>query len=181
LEVLGAVECVGGKGNYIRDQINLESLRYQSVQLEGQISPEEILECREILEPGIAALAARKAEQSDILRLERFVDEYKKLVQSKCDKIVFEKLMQNSRDFHFALAKATHNVALVQLMRFVIRAAKAKIWLNLMEKMLARQDRLKKHLSEHEDILNSVKNRDDEKANKIMQKHIDNIGKNVFD
>ena len=181
LEVLGVIECVGGKGNFIRDQINLESLRYQSRKLEGQISPEEILECRKIVEPGIAVLAARKAEQSDILDLERCVDEYGNLIQSKYDKIVFEKIVQNSRAFHLALAKATHNAALVQIMRFVIRTAKTEVWLNLENKMLARRDRLEKHLSEHEDILSSVKNRNDEKAKEIMQGHIESIGKDVFD
>lgn len=181
LEVLGAIECMGGKGNFIRDQINLESLRFQSRKLEKQISPDEILECRKILEPSIAMLAARKAGEFDILNLEGFIDEYRNLVRLKFDKIVFEKIMQNSRDFHFALAKATQNTGLVQIMRFVIRAAKAKIWLNLRDKMLARQDRLEKHLSEHEDILNSVKNHNAEKAKEIMQKHIESIGKDVFD
>ena len=181
LEVLGAIECVGGKGNYIRDRINLESLRYRSRKLEEQISPEEILECRKIVESGIVVLAAKKAEQSDIVSLEKYVDEYRKLAQSKCDKNVFDKIMQNSRDFHFALAKATQNAALIQIMRFVIRAAKAPVWLNLRDKMLARQDRLEKHLAEHEDILNSVKNGNGEKAKEIMKAHIKSIGKDVFD
>ena len=181
LEVLGAIECKGGKGNYIRNQINIDSLRYQSSKLEKQISPEQILECRKVVEPGIAGLAARKAKPSDILDLEKCVNEYKNLVQSKCDENVFEKVIQNSRDFHLTLAKATYNDTLVQIIRFVIQGAKGKIWLHLEGKMLGIPGRLEKYLSEHLDILDAVKSSNEEKAREIMKGHIEGMRKDVFD
>lgn len=180
LEVLGIVEARGGDGNYIKNQLNIESLRYQSKELEQEISPEELLESRKLLEADIAELAARKSERSDITAIEKNLSKFKSLIEGESEEIDYERLGQLDRSFHLLLAKATHNAALIQMMRFVIRGLKGLIWTNLKEKSLATPVRRKKYLSEHEAVLQAVRNRNPKKAREVMYNHIDGIEKDLF-
>jgi GntR family transcriptional repressor for pyruvate dehydrogenase complex len=180
LEVLGIVEARGGDGNYIRDQLDIESIRYQSRELEQEIRPEELLESRKLLEADIAEVAARKSEPSDITAIEKNLSQFRSMIEGESEEIDYQRLGQLDRSFHLLIAKATHNAALTQMMRFVIRGLKGHIWINFKEKSLATPIRRKKYLSEHEALLQAVRNRNPKKAREVMHKHIEGVEKDLF-
>jgi len=180
LEILGVIETKGGKGNFIRDQLDLESLKYRSKGLERQISPAELLESRKLLEADIADLAAVKSEASDIKAIEKCLNQFKRQIKRDLKEIDFDKIGQLDRDFHLLLAKATHNSALLQMMRFIIRGLRGEMWVNLKKKSLATPGHLEKYLAEHEAIFKAIKDRNKKEARDIMYRHIDDVERDLF-
>jgi DNA-binding FadR family transcriptional regulator len=181
LEVLGIVRSQGGKGSYIQDHLDFDSLRYKSRKLERSISPAELLESRKMLETEIAQLAAVKANPTDIAMIYKSLSNFKDLVNGDTRKIDYDRLFQLDREFHLLVAKATHNAALVQMMQYIIRGLRDPMWLNLKGKSLAIPGRFEKYLSEHSEILRAIKNRNEKKAREGMYKHIRGIEKDFFD
>jgi GntR family transcriptional repressor for pyruvate dehydrogenase complex len=72
------------------------------------------MQVREILEPQIAALAADKATEEDVQKLEAAV---KKMDQSMDD---VESFISADHNFHIALAQATQNQLLVNLLDSIV-------------------------------------------------------------
>jgi len=70
LEILGITESRGGKGNFIRN--NLNSLLYEQKfkELEEEESPFELLEARKAVETEIAGLTAKKATREEIAAIQ---------------------------------------------------------------------------------------------------------------
>jgi len=179
LEVLGVIEAMAGKGNYVKNRIDISALRYRSKALGREISPEELLETRKLLESDVAEVAARKSKPSDLIALERCLNEFRSHIKSK--KIDYNKLGQLDRTFHLLLARATHNAALVQMMRFIIRSLRGQIWINLKSKSLATPGHLEKYLTDHEAILQALQSENGQDARSIMYRHIDSVEKDLFD
>jgi GntR family transcriptional repressor for pyruvate dehydrogenase complex len=180
LEVLGVIETKGGKGNFVRDHLDLKSVRYRSKGLERQISPVDLLESRKLLEADIAELAAVKAEPEDLRAIEDCLNQYKRAISKKITEIDYDKVGRLDRDFHLLIAKATHNSALLQMMRFIISGLKGEVWVNLKKKSLATPGHLERYLSEHEAILKAVRNRQNNKAREIMYQHLHDVERNLF-
>jgi len=180
LEVLGILECKGGKGNYIKDYFNLDSLRYKSRELEQTISPEELIETRKFLEADIAQLAAVRSEPLDITRIEKNLNRFRNLIERDSEAINYDKLGKLDREFHLLISKATHNTALVQMMRYIIRGLRGQIWINLKEKSFAIPGRPKKYYSEHYEIFKAIRNRNEKKAREKMYDHIHGVEQDIF-
>jgi len=181
LEVLGIVRSQGGKGNYIQDHLDFDSLQYKSRELERSISPAELIESRKLVEPEIAQLAAVKNTPEDIIMIDKSLSNFRELLNEDPTRIDYDKLFQLDREFHLLIAKATHNAALVQVMKYVVRGLKGPMWVKLKGKSLAIPGRFEKYLSEHSEILRSIKNLDEKKAREAMHKHIRGIEKDFFD
>jgi GntR family transcriptional regulator, transcriptional repressor for pyruvate dehydrogenase complex len=178
LEVLGVIEAMAGKGNYVKNRIDISALRYRSKALGREISPEELLETRKFLESDVAEVAARKSKPSDLHALDKCLNEFRAQIKSK--EIDYSKLGQLDRNFHLLLAKATHNAALVQMMRFIIRSLRGQVWINLKSKSLATPGHLEKYLADHEAVLKALQSENGQNARNIMYQHIHSIEKDLF-
>ena len=181
LEILGVIETKGGKGNFIKENLDLESLKYRSKGLERQTSPAELLESRKLLEADISELAAVKSEASDIKAIEESLKRFKRQIKRDLKEIDYDKIGQLDRDFHLLVAKATHNSALLQMMRFIIRGLRGELWVNLKKKSLATPGHLEKYLGEHEAVFKAIKDRNRKAARDIMYKHINDVERDLFD
>lgn len=111
LEALGIVEIRMGKGGGARiargnPRLFAEVLAIQ-LDLSG-VSAAEILDAQRAIEVMAAGLAAHAALPSDHARLTRLIDEAESVMMS--DVAAYTQL---SRDFHIALAEASHNRVLV--------------------------------------------------------------------
>jgi GntR family transcriptional repressor for pyruvate dehydrogenase complex len=113
LEALGIVEIRMGKGGGARiapgnPRLFAEALAVQ-LELTG-VSAAEIMDAQRAIETFSAELAALNADKSDIARLRRLLRE----AEAAGDLDTFTRL---SRDFHVAVAEASHNrVLVVQLL-----------------------------------------------------------------
>jgi GntR family transcriptional repressor for pyruvate dehydrogenase complex len=110
LEALGIVEIRMGKGGGARiaqgnPRLFAEALAVQ-LDLTG-VSAAEIMDAQRAIETLGAELAAENATKADIARLRRLLDEAKAALP---DLNLFTRL---SRDFHLAVAEASHNRVLV--------------------------------------------------------------------
>ena len=171
LEYMGVVEGKTGIGtivNNIGQDVLLDQISHAA-----EFSPRrlltELMELREILEPGIAALAAEKATEEDLAVMELAMDDLKK---------EFEKgFIGTDADerLHIALAKATQNSTVVRLTKPII-----SMLAQYREKSLRPEGRRKETFQEHDRIFQAVKGRRSEEARAAMVFHLSKV-KEVID
>jgi len=78
LEILGITESRGGKGNFIKDNLDTPLYEQKYRELEEEESPFEILEARKAVETEIVGLAAKKATKEDIVSIRESLDKMKR-------------------------------------------------------------------------------------------------------
>lgn len=74
LEILGVIESRGGKGNFIKGNLDSPLYEQRFRELQEEESPFELLEARKAVETEIAGLAAEKATPEDIREIEEALD-----------------------------------------------------------------------------------------------------------
>jgi GntR family transcriptional repressor for pyruvate dehydrogenase complex len=159
----GLVEAYSGRGTFVTNGTT-QAIR-QSLDLMIKIGQREgsahLSELREILEPGIAALAAVRAEESDISALKEAVDV---MDRSRHDADAF---IEGDLDFHLALAEAAGNPLILSLIDSIVG--------------LLREQRMRTYYVSggaergqfhHKRILEAVEHHDPEKARETMQSHM---------
>jgi len=125
---------------------------------------EEIVELRIALEQAIAELAAKKARQSDIIRLKKCLDS-----TTHVPKDNFDELQKADLLFHFTLAEASHNSSLQRYLaglRNLIRMWMKQTYSDYMKEGFPIP------LKEHRKILNAIEMHDSEKARLEMARHL---------
>lgn len=114
LEALGIVEIRMGKGGGARiakgnPRLFAEALAVQ-LDLTG-VTAAEIMDAQRAIEAHGAALAAEKATKADVAKLRRLLKDAETAIDD------LDRFTQLSRDFHIAVAEASHNrVLVVQLL-----------------------------------------------------------------
>ncbi|MDI6601308.1 MAG: FadR/GntR family transcriptional regulator [Thermoanaerobacteraceae bacterium] len=166
LESKGVVKSRPGGGRYLAtttdhpmEMVSLYNIEY------GTIS--DFIEARELIEADVARLACIRAERKDINRLKSIVND---LIYR--DNLKLKEYREKDKDleFHIALAEATHNFMLKEIMTIQIQFAKnlniknyinEKEWLGLCE--------------DHMDILRAVEDKNIDKAQALIKKHIESL------
>lgn len=168
----GLVEVQPGRGTFVSNNTTDVMTDFLDTVLHMNRSDDildHLLEVRNILEPEIAALAAKMATPDDMVRLQQIVVEMDEIVisEQKYDSDLF--IEANVR-FHRALADATQNPILSTLTEPINR--------------LIRQQRAYRrteyqgavHAQEgHKSILKSIERRSSDAARAWMHAHIDQI------
>lgn len=174
LEILGITESRGGKGNFIRN--NLNSLLYEQKfkELEEEESPFELLEARKAVETEIVGLTAKKATRKEIATIQKSLDKMKGTITD------IPKIMEFDREFHINIARAAHNSLLFSMMTYLADLLKEKLWINLKEKSWSIPGRPQKYLEEHIEIFNAIKNKDSKDARKRMYDHLAGVEKDLL-
>ena len=110
LELQGLVVSKRGSGTFINTE-NLEAaLDLVAANLNvGEAALQDVFEMRHLMEPHIAALAAQRATTDEVEAMRDILDEQQRQVDSG------ETGVESDTAFHFALASATHNSALVKV------------------------------------------------------------------
>jgi len=133
----------------------------------------EVLQIRRVLEGLAAYIAAKKINEEEIKKLEKIIKQMN-ITIVKNDVLAYSEL---NGEFHNLILKVCGNKRLMKICtnlsssehRFKIRSLRNN------------PERLKYSLKEHQKILEAFKRKDSEQADRLSQKHIENILKNIID
>ena len=125
----------------------------------------EVIETRKIIESGIAALATERAKPEDFWRMEDVLTQVDRAIQ-RGDSVAIVAV-----EFHYALARASHNCVLAKLVRsFTHLMAKAG---ELLESSVEDVAAFKKHeLDSHRELYETIRLGDPQKSRIAMIQHI---------
>ena len=166
LSTMGLVEIKQGKGTFVKS-VDLGVFMKPLFQLVeySEINIEAIYTARELIESGIAGLAAASRSTEDIARLENVLQN----IRYCYDQGDLEGCYQCDVDFHMALAKAAGNPILLATMEVLQDIDDACV--KRYDKYLVGYEGSKK---EHQDILDAVIRQDTQQAQETMRLHARN-------
>ena len=174
LEILGITESRGGKGNFIKDDLNTPLYEQKYRELEEEESPFELLEARKAVETEIVGLTAKKATRKEIAAIQESLDKMKGAITD------IPKIMEFDREFHINIARAAHNTLLFSMMTYLADLLNEKLWINLKEKSWSIPGRPQKYFEEHTEIFSAIKNKDSKGARKRMYDHLAGVEKDLL-
>ena len=167
LEYMGVVQGKIGVGtiiNYVGQDILVDRISIATL-----FSPRrflfELLEIRQIIEPGIAAIATEKATQTDLAELKKSIDHIETDLKTG-------KHSDADIPFHLVLAKATQNTTLVRLMEPLM-----SMQLQYRESVKRIKRRRSDAFEEHLRIFKAVNRRKPHEAKAAMAYHLTRIEK----
>ena len=163
LELQGLVVTRHGSGPFVNTQ-SLDAVATLMAPENGTGGLEDIFEMRHLLEPQIAALAARRATPADIERLASI------LVEQQRQVLEGETGVDADTEFHFTLASATHNPALVKVVNAVEDVLRRS-----RDRYLQQPGRPERSLHSHHEILAMVQAGDAAGARRAMDHHLTTV------
>ena len=156
MQLQGIIESRHGAGNFTAAG-KAEELALAL----NHLALNDIFECRMLIEPAIAALAAQRAGDADLERLEHILLEQVEKVARQQSSVKLDML------FHSTLAAATHNHALQQMGAELI-----KVLAPSRQRSLQTPQRAQFSLLSHQRILDAIKARNPAEARFAMEEHI---------
>ncbi len=172
LEVEGRVEIRGGAGVFILDRPETAVPAGAAVpQSETNLpvpGPFEVLHARNLIEPEVAALAAKNATAEHISAMAQALGEM--VCCSASDPMNVE----YDRRFHHILAEASGNGALVQMMHALWAMRTNPLYLRLQDHF-HNEPIWQRAILEHREIFEAVRMGDAKNARAAMQRHLKNM------
>ena len=171
LRAMGLVEMRQGEGTYITSfDASKFSLPLSSALLMKREDIKELSEVRKILEVGAVASASINHADEDLMAMEEALNAMK---EAKGQGEIGEKA---DLDFHLAIAHATHNKMLINLMSSV-----SEIMVESMREtrqlLLYSEEMMASLVEEHQLIYQAIKARNIEEAQKNMLNHLIGVEK----
>ena len=166
LELQGLVVSKHGSGTFVNTQ-SLEAVTTLMTSNlgegldAGEAQIRDIFEVRHLLEPQLAALAAQRATPEDVERLGAILEEQQHQIMEG------ETGVDADTKFHFALATATHNAALVKVV-----SAVEDVLRQSRDQSLQQPGRPERSLASHHQILEMVQSGDHHGAREAMEHHL---------
>ena len=162
LELQGLVVSKRGSGTFI-DTENLDSVvaLVAAVLNTGADKLRDIFEMRHLLEPQIAALAAQRATGEEVQRMREILEEQERQIARG------ETGVEADTAFHFALASAAHNSALVKVV-----SAVEDILQRSRDRSLQEPGRPRRSLDSHRQMLQAIETGDADEARRAMEHHL---------
>ena len=162
LESRGLIEIRAGEGAFVRD-ISVETLieTLALVILPHREAVGELFEARRLLEPAIAALAARRATAEELAEMERILeDQAKEVAQGRTG-------LGQDAAFHAALANSTHNRAITRIV-----SALVDLLTQSREEALHTPGRPTRSHRDHARILEAIRRGDEPAARQAVLDHL---------
>lgn len=165
LEARGLVEIRQGDGTYIREATSAELYQAMIDVLATQKETiREIMQVRQIIEPGVAYYAAQKVQASDLAKLEEI------LQKQEAKAALGDPGVEEDSLFHFTLAQITGNGFLIHLLQLLNESIAETRKLVLRYPNSQSATRLG-----HRRILAALQNRNPEAARQAMLAHIEEV------
>ncbi len=173
LQIAGIIESRSGDGTYIKDSGSWSSMESQALEiLEQDEDPYAVWEAREGIECGIVKIAVQNATAEDIKRMEKYL----KQMQNAVEEQDYNKYFKSDRDFHLSIGEATHNPFIKQTILTLVNVMKQRLWQGIKQKYyLEGEGNIKESFENHQKILEVIKERNQEKAVKMMLNHFDEL------
>ena len=165
LENRGLVRSKRGGGRYLRDfnQQNIYNSGNNFINLE-KAALLDIAEARKLIETEIVKKATIEANNKDIDKINDLIHSMQEVSDDKYSESDLD------LEFHLAIARATHNFALYDLLE-----AQIQLLIDLEQKHLLNPNKRRELCNEHKKILSAIKKRDKVVAENVMESHIDNL------
>ena len=162
LELQGLVVSKRGSGTFIETD-NLESIvsLIASTLSGGTETLKDIFEMRHLLEPQIAAVAARRANHQEVQDLKAILADQERQIREGGSGV------DADTAFHFALASASHNTALIKVV-----SAVEDILRQSRDQSMQVPGRANRSLESHRRILHMVQSGDGDGARIAMEHHL---------
>lgn len=172
LEILGVVQSIQGSGNFIAADVGKSMIESMSMMfLLQQIDAIQINQLREALEIKAVALAVEFIEDEEIDKLEDIVNK----MSTSEDEIETSQL---DKSLHYALAAASKNIVIVQILEVLSVIIETHIQHRRSE--ILTDPKNSQHLQEiHETIVKGIRERDSAKALGAMQQHFEIIARYI--
>lgn len=158
LEYLGVVDIKQGSRTKIIDQMHFDSDQ-KVLPTISQQNIEEYFEVRLMIEPEVAKLAALKATEEDLQRIENTFCEI--------NPEITESSTENSLKFHFSIIDSVHNELLKKIITHIVEL-QIEFCKMTHDTITRREDTLK----EHRLIYDAIKSRNAEYAYHMMKVHL---------
>jgi DNA-binding GntR family transcriptional regulator len=125
---------------------------------------QELYAVRELLEGAAAAMAARRATETEIATLRHLVDAEEYIREKP------EQMYEHNRTFHDAIYRATHNQFLLKFL--LITADTLSAYRNI--STLVIKERRDEVVSEHRELCEAIAQRDEAQARATAARHVKN-------
>jgi GntR family transcriptional repressor for pyruvate dehydrogenase complex len=167
----GLIEIRAGEGTFVRD-VSVETLiePLALVILPHREAVGELFEARRLLEPSIAALAARRATPEEIAEMERILGEQAGEVAAG------RTGMGQDSAFHDAIAQSAHNRAITRIIHALM-----DLLAQSREESLHTPGRPTRSHEDHRRILDAIVRRDEVEAHRAMLDHLIAVERLVTD
>jgi DNA-binding FadR family transcriptional regulator len=156
-----------GRGTFLTDHV--------TEQVDGapaDTSPAEIMQVRLLLEPQVAALAARVGTQADLDRITECLD----AGGAAAD---FETFEAWDAKLHRAIAHAAHNGLLMNMFDVLNTARALPIW-GTLKRRTSSPERRRCYHAEHTAVVEALRDRDPDEAAAAMRIHLQNVSDNLL-
>jgi GntR family transcriptional repressor for pyruvate dehydrogenase complex len=158
LMYLGLIKSRAGDGTYIQSSLNrVLDRHFQWMILLNEVKHLEVYELRKIIEPEVAALAAKRASRADIERLEAALEG---MAQGRRNPELFHAF---DIQFHEAFAQASGNVAIQTTMRMLYHATS-----EARKAVMPFIDNWDRHWQRHERVFRFIRDHKPELARKAV-------------
>ncbi len=166
LNALGYLDTVNKVGTYVSSKY-LETARNESSLKEFiDLAPIiDLMEVRYILESNFVDLAVHRAEKSDLEKLSNLLKKMKSKNITETDYYKYD------LDFHFLIAKSTHNVVIVELMKVI----RDRIQTNRELFIESGKQTMEKDIALFESIIENMKLKNVKETKKLYDEHLKTV------
>ncbi|MGM1046391.1 MAG: FadR/GntR family transcriptional regulator [Bacillota bacterium] len=168
LEREGLIEVKPGGGRYLSKALDVAEDRSRIMDNIERATIIELLEARELFETGIAELAAKRATEEDIAEIEAAFEKWGQIDLEGEDR------SEPDQAFHLSIAKATHNVVLINMIELHMDLLQRTL-----NKTLEIPGRKSEVYEEHLLIVQAIKQRDPVKAKLALLNHLNKVKENI--
>lgn len=169
LATLGVLEIQTGVGTFVRSATIDENLAIRAAELlSTEESPLHALETRLLLEPGIAALAAERAEEQDLIYMRRALKEVAKRVARN------EAFRATGMNFHMAVVRSIRNPVTEHACTIALALwfSNQPGWGEIVQSIVEQPGRLARYYANYERIYEAIKSGEAALAAQSMKDHL---------
>lgn len=171
LELMELVEIRKGSGIYLIKQPANDTSNHE---LESSLDkddagPFEMMQARQLLESHVAEFAATQATKKDIIKMRNALELEKQNID------VLDHKHDGDKLFHFAIAEATQNSVLVDLVENLWERRENSLMWKQLHSHITDQTYRKKWLIDHQNILSAIQQRNPDAARMAMWRHLENV------
>jgi len=178
LQIARIVEIRPGDGTYVKSASPAnEMVSSTMLVLEESESPFEVMQARRVLEEGIVRVAAVQAATDDVERLRQVFER----MQDAVEHGNLSHYFQTNREFHLAIATATHNSVLWKLLNSLLISEEKKLWQESIQRYLTDPDHIKAYVERHKRLLEAIEKGDADLAVHEMHEHFSGTVEEVRD
>lgn len=167
----GLLEIQPGLGTYVREPTSAAAIRADVISL--LLMPEdlrELQEVREILEPEVAALVAKRATEEDLNDLDGIMEEMEKAIRNE------ESIFELAWSFHRRLPRLAGNSAMAKIVDIVYEMIKT-----VEQPLYDRYFDPQQEVHDHRELVQVFRRQDPVEARAAMEAHLDATSKKLSD